>query len=65
MKGARLFFRRNGGIGASCDDVQDTGHSITEESGRFTVYGLETGEPIARKVTLSEAEKAIEEDWRK
>lgn len=63
--GASLYIRRNGAFGASCDGIRDTGHWITEDSGRFTVFPVGGGDdPIVSNVTREEAEKAIAADWR-
>ena len=67
MKDANIFIRRNGAFGASCDGVQDTGHRITEDSGRFTVYSIQDMKEdvaIVKNATREEAEKAIATDWR-
>lgn len=67
MSNAKIYIRRNGQFGASCDGCHDTGHHITEDSGRFTVYPiLSWGEddPIVAGVTREQAEKAIARDWR-
>lgn len=62
---ATIYLRRNGEFGASCDGVQDTGHHIEEDSGKFTVYSIHDGdEVIAQGATRDEAERAIADDWR-
>jgi hypothetical protein len=62
---AKLFIRRNGAFGSSCDGVADTGHHIAEDSGLFTVYSIhDPDKVIAKDVTGFEAEKAIARDWR-
>lgn len=65
MKTAKIFLRRNGSFGAGFPGIlQDTGHHIIEDSGRFTVLSIKDGEtPIATNATRAEAEKAIGEDW--
>lgn len=62
---AKIYIRRNGAFGSSCDGCQDTGHVITENSGMFTVYPV-TGDdtPIIRDASRKAAEDAISEDWR-
>lgn len=67
MTNAKLYIRRNGSFGASCDGCQDTGHEITEDSGLFTVYSIHDmreGEAIIESGTREEAEAAIAKDWR-
>lgn len=62
---AKIYLRQNGSFGSSCDRCQDTGHHITEDSGKFTVYSADNVELIiALDVSREEAEKAIETDWR-
>lgn len=62
---AKIYIRRNGSFGASCDGCRDTGHHIAEDSGRFTVWSPDDDlNPIAVNVTRAEAERAIEADWR-
>jgi len=62
---AKLYIRRNGAFGASCDGTADTGYDITEDSGKFTVYSLyDPDVVIARDVSREEAEAAIANDWR-
>lgn len=67
MSDAKIYLRKNGSFGAECDGVRDTGHHITEDSGRFTVYSADDYEPttICADVPREEAEKAIAADWRK
>jgi len=65
LMGAKLYIRRNGSFGASCDGTLDTGHHITEDSGRFTVYHLDGDSVLCRDAPRSEAEASIEMDWRK
>ena len=61
----KLYLRRNGSFGASCDGVEDTGHHITEDSGRFTVYSLNDPDvTLCENVYRSAAEAAIEREWR-
>ena len=63
---ARIYLRRSGAFGSSCDGCADTGHHITEDSGRFTVFPLDGGdEPIIRDATREQAEAAITENWRR
>lgn len=67
MQNARLYIRINGAFGSSCDDCQDTGHTILEDSGRFAVFSIQDGredELIAQDATREEAETAITKDWR-
>lgn len=67
MRIAKIYIRRNGQFGASCDDCQDTGRHITGDSGKFTVYHiLSWGEddPIVAGVTREQAEEAIARDRR-
>lgn len=62
---ANLYLRRNGSFGASCDGVADTGHTIHEDSGFFTVWSIrDPSEIIADDATRAEAEAAIANDWR-
>lgn len=62
---ARLYFRRNGSFGSSCDGCLDTGHHIVEDSGNFTVWSVHNEDRrICRNATRAEAERAITEDWR-
>lgn len=62
---ATIYLRRNGEFGASCGGVQDTGHHILEDSGRFTVYSINDEDvAIAERATQDEAERAIADDWR-
>lgn len=63
---ANIYIRRNGSLGASCDGTADTGHHITEDSGRFTVRSIRDmaeDDVIAENATRAEAEAAIAEDW--
>ena len=63
--GARIYQRRNGEFGASCDGVADTGHTIEQEHGRYTVWSLDDPDlVIAQSVPIREAEAAIAADWR-
>jgi len=63
---AKLYVRRNGSFGASCDGVQDTGHVILEDSGRFTVFSIHNeDEKIAEGADREAAENAITADWRR
>lgn len=65
MSNAKLYLRRNGSFGSSCDGVADTGHTIMEDSGRFRVYSADNAdEIIADNATREEAEDAIAKDWR-
>lgn len=62
---AKIYIRRNGAFGAECDGVQDTGHHITEDSGRFTVTSVHDEERrICSDATREQAEAAIAIDWR-
>lgn len=62
---ARIYLRKNKSFGASCDGTADTGHHIIEDSGRFTVLGLDDETVIAKDATRQQAEEAITRDWRK
>ena len=63
---AKLYLRRNGSFGASCDGTADTGHEIFEDSGLFTVWSIHNEDrAICTAATRSEAEAAIAADWRK
>lgn len=65
MTDARIYIRRNGAFGSSCDGCLDTGHTILEDSGRFTVYSIaDDTTPICTNATRHEAERAIAKDWR-
>lgn len=62
---AKIYIRHNGDFGSSCDGIQDTGHTITEDSGRFTVWSVhDEDRRICTDATRDEAEKAITLDWR-
>lgn len=61
---AVIYLRRNGEFGASCDGVADTGHTILEDSGKFTVFAEGEDEPLIRNASRDEAEQAIAADWR-
>lgn len=64
---AKLYLRRNGSFGASCDGCADTGHHILEDSGRFAVFSVQDGREgtiIAQDATREDAEAAIALDWR-
>lgn len=62
---ANLYLRRNGQFGASCDGTQDTGHTILEDSGLFTVFNDDDPDtPIISDATREQAEAAIAADWR-
>ena len=64
MKQAKIYLRRNGKYGSSYKGVPDTGHEITEDSGKFTVFSLDDEFfIIANAVSRDEAEKAIARDW--
>jgi hypothetical protein len=64
---ANIYRRNNGEYGASCGRVQDTGHTIIHENGRYTVWTIEMDsyddEPICRGVTKRQAERYIAKDW--
>lgn len=65
MTPAKIYIRRNGSFGSSCDGIQDTGHEIAEDSGRFTVWSVHNEDRrICTDATRDEAEKAIAADWR-
>jgi hypothetical protein len=61
---AKIYLRRNGSFGASCDGCQDTGYHIEEDSGRFTIYDHD-GDMLCMDATRENAEAAIALDWRK
>lgn len=62
---AKIYRRINGEYGSSCDGIQDTGHTIAEEGGRFTVWSVhDEDRRICTDVDRNEAEKAIAADWR-
>lgn len=61
-QGARIYIRRNGRFGATCDGTKDTGHDIYEDSGRFTVRDHD-GNILCQDATREEAEAAIAKDW--
>lgn len=64
MTTAKLYLRRNGAFGSSYRGVQDTGHIIHEDSGKFTVWTIDgSGEIIADGVNREEAAAAIAKDW--
>jgi len=60
---ATIYIRRDGRFAARCDGTHDTGHYITEDSGRFTIYEYEGGHVLRRNVTREEAEAFIAHDW--
>lgn len=62
--GAKLYIKRNGRFGASCDGTLDTGHIIAEDSGLFTVYECDGKNKLCENVTREEAEACIAQDWR-
>ena len=62
---ARIYQRRNGTLGSSCDGITDTGHTIRMDHGRYTVWSLDDPDlVIARDVLKAAAESAIADDWR-
>lgn len=62
---ATMYIRRNGYFGSSCDGCQDTGHTIFEDSGLFTVYSVHHEDQIiAKDAPRNVAEDAIAADWR-
>lgn len=62
---AKIYLRRNGAFGSSCDSCQDTGHVIHEDSGFFTVFSADDPDVmIAQDVSRDVAEAAIAADWR-
>lgn len=63
LQSAKIYLRNNGAFGSSCDGCLDTGHTIAEDSGCFSVWDLD-GKKILEAGTRAEAEKAITEDWR-
>jgi hypothetical protein len=62
---ARIYLRRNGSYGSSCDGIEDTGHRITKGTRDFfTVWSVhDEDRVICRNATRSEAETAIAADW--
>jgi hypothetical protein len=61
---AKIYMRRNGSFGSSYRGVEDTGHCIHEDSGKFTVWSIDgSGHRIADGVSRDEAESAISKDW--
>ncbi len=61
---ANLYLRRNGSFGSSYGTIQDTGHAIHEDSGRFDVWSIHDDEsPICLNATRAEAQEAIAKDW--
>lgn len=63
-KPAEIYLRRNGSFGARCGTTEDTGHYITEDSGKFTVHSADDPDKIiCRDCTRAEAEAAILHDW--
>ncbi|MFT0875977.1 hypothetical protein VRZ08_05410 [Rhodopseudomonas sp. G2_2311] len=64
MSKATIYLRRNGAFGARCNLTPDTGHHITEDSGRFTVYSVDDPDKtICQGATREEAESAIQREW--
>lgn len=64
MNKAVIYRRNNGQFGASCAGVADTGHSIFEDGGRFTVWSVHDEERfICMRATQADAERAIAVDW--
>lgn len=62
---AKIYIRRSGDFGSSCDGIQDTGHAIMEDSGKFTVWSVhDEDEQICAGVSRHAAEVAIAADWR-
>lgn len=69
MSGAAIYRRANGGYGASCDGIQDTGHHIEVEEGgsvrTFRVFSVhDEDRVICDNATRAAAELAIADDWR-
>ncbi|MBY2992457.1 hypothetical protein HF272_13565 [Rhizobium leguminosarum] len=65
LKDAKLYRRRNGTLGSSCDGCADTGHHIVEVEGGLAVYSIHEEETlIANHASPNEAERAIATDWR-
>lgn len=62
---AKIYLRRNKSYGSSCDGCADTGHTINEYNGLFTVWTLDGDSYLITGATREEAERAIAEDWRK
>lgn len=61
---AKLYLRRNGTYGSSYRGVQDTGHIIHEDSGKFTVWSCDgSGHVICDGSNELEARRAIAKDW--
>jgi hypothetical protein len=65
MTNAKIYQRREGSFGSSCDGTKDTGHYIATIGGLFEVWSVHDPDRlIATKATREEAEKAIADDWR-
>lgn len=65
MKPAKIYLRKNGSYGSSCDGIEDTGHYIGTLGGTFQVWSVHDPERlIAKDASREEAERAIEADWR-
>lgn len=65
MPPARIYIRNNGTLGSACDAIADTGHSIAEDSGKFTVWSVHDEDRcICSDVSRPDAEWAIAADWR-
>lgn len=61
----QLYIRRNGSFGARSDDAggRDTGHTIYEDSGLFTVRSAK-GRIVCTDAAREAAEDAIARDYR-
>lgn len=67
MNDAKIYRRKNGDYGSSCDGIEDTGHHITidRNTDLFTVWSVHHEDrTICRDVPRAEAEEAIAADWR-
>jgi hypothetical protein len=61
---AKIYMRRNGSFGSSYRGVEDTGHCIHEDSGKFTVWSCDgSGAAICHDASKEQAERAIADDW--
>lgn len=64
MTTARIYIRRNGMFGSSVPGCNDTGHTIHEDSGKFTVWSINgDAQIICEGVSRQHAEIAIAKDW--
>ncbi len=62
---AKIYVRKNGKLGSSCDGTSDTGHFIATVEGKYLVWSIHNeDERICTDGSREEAEKAIADDWR-